>query len=147
MPTNKRLLGASIFGSLNCFLFGLLPLTVFISAYLRTTSQDLAKIIQILKEQGLAFEVSLAQFKVACILYTVLALAFLLSGIGLLLVKEWGRQLTVYFSFLVVVLIFLSALMMPVLVKQAIVQIIYPGALIVYFTNKNVEGYFRNRLQ
>jgi len=57
-------------------------------------------------------------------------------------VKEWARKLTIYFCFFMVALVFISTILNPQLIGQAIFQIIYPGVLILYFTNKKVENFF-----
>ena len=143
MNDQKKPLGVSILGWLNCAVFGALFLFMSISSYLRATPQDLEKITEIFKNQGISSQITFQQFKIACMVYVAIASIFFLSGLGLLLKKEWGRKLTLSFAFVMVLIVFLAVVLSPGLIQQAIVQIIYPGILIIYFTNKNVEAYFK----
>ena len=145
MDEQKKPLGVSILGWINCAVFGALFFFMSVSSYLKATPQDLEKITEIFKSQGISSQITFQQFKIACIFYIGIALVFFLSGLGLLLRKEWARKLTLGFAFFAVVVVFLAVLVSPALIQQAIVQIIYPGILIIYFTNKKVEAYFRKR--
>ena len=135
-------LGIFVLGGLNCFVFGLLFLIIFTSIYFKATPQDLGKAMEVFETKGIPFEITFEQFKLAIGIHIITFLIFLVSGAGLLLRKEWARKLTIYFSFFIVVFTVISTLAQPSLIKQAIIQVIYPGILIVYFTNKNIERYF-----
>jgi len=145
MDEQKKPLGVSILGWVNCVIFGALFFFMSLSSYLKATPQDLEKITEIFKSQGISSQITFQQFKIACIFYIGIALIFFLSGLGLLLRKEWARKLTLGFAFFAVVVVFLAVLISPALIQQAIMQIIYPGILIIYFTNKKVEAYFKRR--
>ena len=134
--------GIFILGGLNCFVFGLLFLIIFTSIYFKATPQDLEKAMEVFESKGIPFEITFEQFKLAIGIHIITFLIFLVSGAGLLLRKEWARKVTIYFSFFIVALTVVSALTQPSLIKQAIMQVIYPGILIVYFTNKNIEKHF-----
>jgi hypothetical protein len=144
MDEQKKPIGVSIIGWLNCVVFGALFFFMSLSSYLKATPQDLEKITEIFKNQGISAPITYQQFKIACLFYIGIASIFFLSGLGLLLGKEWARKLTLGFAFLAVIVVFLAVLISPGLIQQAIMQIIYPGILIVYYTNKNVEAYFKN---
>jgi len=104
-----------------------------------STSQALiVEINKFLSGESLSTE----QFKAIVLSQIIVAAIFLLSGIGLLLRREWGRRLTLYFSFFTVILAAVSVLFRSILINQAILQVIYPGILIFYFTNKKIENYF-----
>lgn len=130
-------------GGLNCFIFGLASLGISLSAYFKTTSLDYDKIVDLLKERGALTSLSYQQFKGMILISGFISFVFFLTGWGLLLRKEWARRLIIYFSFFFVLLAFLSIFFSSSLIKQAILQIIYPGILIIYFTNKKVETYFQ----
>jgi hypothetical protein len=134
--------GILILGGLNCFLFGLLFLFMSVSAYLKTTPQDLDKITALLKEKSILVQITYQQFKYAIIVYGCLSFIFFISGLGILFKKEWARKLTVYFAFSIIAMTFFSIIATPTLIQQAILQIIYPAILIVYFTNKRIGEYF-----
>jgi hypothetical protein len=70
------------------------------------------------------------------------AAVFCISGLGLMLRKEWARRVTLGFSFFVVLIAFLAALFNRAIINKVIIQIIYPGALILYFTNPKITQYF-----
>ncbi|MDD3296085.1 MAG: hypothetical protein PHU64_01850 [Candidatus Omnitrophica bacterium] len=139
----QKPLGLIIFGMANLVVFGALPLVAFAtlllnpsSSFQETFSQELARYFP---------EISLEGPQVTAIFaaQTVIAAVFCISGLGLILKKEWARKITLGFSFFVVVIAFLAALSNRAMITRAIVQIIYPGALILYFTNTKVAQYFR----
>lgn len=138
----KRPWGVAILGGINCFILGALSLILFYPLYRNPdsiTSQALiAEVNKFLSGQIL----SSSQFKIIVLAQIAVALIFLFSGIGVLLKREWGRRLTIYFSFFTVIVTAVSVLFSSMLVNQAILQVIYPGVLIFYFTNKKVEEYF-----
>ena len=138
----KRLLGTIILGRLNCFVFGLLFLIISLAVYFRVTPQDFDQVIDAFKASGLPFEISLEQFKLAIALNSSICLIFFISGVGLLLQREWARKLTIYFSLLMVILTFVAVITQPAFIAQAVLQVVYPGILIFYFTNKKVEKHF-----
>jgi len=143
MEQEEKLLGSKILGWINCFILGLFFLLLSLSVYIKATPHDVAKVTEMLAARQLAFEITFRQFKIACLYYAFFATIFFVSGLGILLKKEWARRLTVYFALFIVILIFLSVLLVPGLIGQALLQIVYPGVLILYFTNKNVEARFK----
>jgi len=135
--------GVLILGGLNCFVFGLLFLSISISNYFRITPEEFGKILEIFKTSGLGIQITYQDFKAYNVIPVIISFIFLLSGAGILLKKEWARKLTVYFAFAAIIAIFLTVLMQSFLIRLVIIHAAYLGALIIYFTNKNVEGYFQ----
>lgn len=137
-----RPLGVFLLGGINFFLLGLGSLLVSAFLYLYGTSfiaQALFKEINSYLPQASENTVSL---RVVFGLQTIIATIFLFSGLGIMLKKEWGRRLSLGLAFSVVMVSFIAALSNYALIGQTIVQIIYPGILIMYFTNKNIVNYF-----
>jgi hypothetical protein len=144
MGEKRHPLGILILGGLNFFVFGLLFLLIFLGSFFRATPQDLEKIAKLFKDNGMEVTMTFEQFRIINITYILASLLFLVSGWGLLRKYEWARKLTVYFSFGVLFFIFITALFNFTLISQLIVYAIYPGMLIVYFTSKKIENYFKN---
>ncbi len=139
MDTKKRPIGVIILGICNLALFGINPLvTSFIP-------QNWGTFNEVLKAKHIDLTLSQPLIKIMTITQIIIACIFIASGIGLLLSKEWGRKIAVYFAFAVCLISLLVALMAPSLTGVAIIQIIYPAILIIYFTNKNVEAYFKRK--
>jgi len=129
--------GVKILGGLNCFL-GALSLI----RYFKVTPQDFDKALELVRNQNLPADITFQQFKAYNIIPAAVAIMFIASGLGVILGKEWARRTTIYFSFAIVVLIFLAVIAQPGLISLVILQVFYLGTLIMYFTNKNVESYF-----
>jgi hypothetical protein len=137
MQNKDRPLGVTLLGLFNLVVLGI---SSFLFAIFPRNWQ---LIITAAKESGLDIKISTNLFKIVIILQALVALIFITCGVGLLLGKEWGRKLTVYFALLIVIIFFVSALAVPSLISQVILQTIYPGILILYLTRKNVEEYFK----
>ena len=136
-------LGVIILGRINCFFLGIVFFGMFLSFYTKITPEKFDIIVQTLKNKGFYQEVTMEQFRLAIKLYMFGSCIFFISGLGLMLKKEWGRILTLIFSFIIVIFTLLSVLSQPAIIMQAMIFIIYPGILIFYFTNKNVEKFFK----
>ena len=138
----KKPLGILILGGFNFVVLGVLSLGFFFLVYGDPTSSTskvlLTEISKYIPGQTLTME----QFKSVVLSQIIIAGIFLVSGWGILSRKEWGRRLTLYFSFFMVILAAVSVLFQSSLINSALLQIIYPGMLILYFTNKKIEGYF-----
>ncbi len=123
-------------------MLGILSLGFFLLVYKDPSSEVskalLAELSTYIPGQTLTPE----QFKSVILSQIFLAGIFLVSGWGILNRKEWGRRLTLYFSFFMVILAAVSVLFRSSLINSALLQIIYPGILILYFTNKDVEKLF-----
>jgi hypothetical protein len=71
-----------------------------------------------------------------------IAIFYIVTAVGVLLRKEWARKATVYFSFATAVFMLLGVIARPTAIVQIMGQALYPGAMIYYFTGKNVVGWF-----
>ena len=138
----KKPLGILILGGFNFVVLGVLSLGFFFLVYKDPASETsktlLAEFTKYVPDQTLTPE----QFKSVVLSQIILAVIFLVSGWGILSRKEWGRRLTLYFSFFMVILAAVSVLFQSSVINSALLQIIYPGILILYFTNKKIESYF-----
>lgn len=137
-------LGVIIFGRINCFILGALFFLFFLAAIFKVTPQNLEEALESLKLKsgGIDQAINFKQFRFSLFVHMFVSLMFFISGEGILRRKEWGRKLTLALSSGIVFLVFISVLFQPFLVQQAVIFIIYPAALILYFTNKNIEKYF-----
>ncbi len=137
----RKPLGILILGGFN-FVVGVFSLGFFFLVYKdpssETTKALLAELSKYIQGQTLTRE----QFKLVILSQIVLAGIFLVSGWGVLRRREWGRRLTLYFSFFMVILVAVAVLFQSSFINSALLQIIYPGILILYFTNKDVEKAF-----
>jgi len=138
MQQKKKPVGVIIIGTFNLVVLGIIQLITFL------IPQNWQIIDKLLKENGVNVNLSPSLLKIMIIIQSAVSLIFIICGAGLLLKKEWARKFTVYFAFIIAALLLLSVLLSPASIRQAIFQIIYPGILIIYFTNRNVEDYFRN---
>jgi hypothetical protein len=139
MQEKNRPLGIIILGTFNLIILGLFSLLSALSP------RSWQLVVNAIKEKGIVVSSSSNLFKTAASLQILVSLIFILSGLGLLLGKEWARKTTLYFAFCVVVIALLLAVFAPVFIKEASVQIIYPGILIFYLTKKDIEEYFRGK--
>lgn len=133
----KRPIGVAILANINIVLNGIIPLILvvfpkrldFLFVQLRETVN---------------VPIDFSQFKTIIVVFqSIASIVFIISGIGLLLRKEWARKLILYFATVLVITAALSVLASASLLSHAFLQIIYPGALIIYFTNKKIEDYFK----
>jgi len=138
----KAPLGVLILGGFNFFILGIVSLIAFGSMYLNLSSAAIQTILEEFRKYFPRETLGEAQLKTAFILQIAIAAVFTLSGYGLLRGKEWGRRLTLYFAFVMAGLVFLTVLFSAAFAGQAILQVIYPGILIFYFTNKKIQDYF-----
>ena len=138
----KKPLGILILGGFNFVVLGVLSLGFFFLIYKDPSSETsqslLAEFSKHIPDQSLTPR----QFKAVALSQIILAVIFLVSGWGILNRKEWGRRLTLYFSFFMVILAAVSVLFQSSLINSILLQVIYPGILILYFTNKKIESYF-----
>lgn len=141
-PEQKKPLGLLILGGFNFVVLGVLSLGFFFLVY-KDLSSETSKVLLTEFSKHLPNQtLTLEQFKTVILVQIFLAGTFLVSGWGILSRKEWGRRLTLYFSFFMVILAVVAVLFRAALINSVILQIIYPGILILYFTNKDVEKLF-----
>ncbi len=136
-PRRQVPLGIIILGSLNC----LLGLSTLVN-YFRITPQNFENLTGLLAAKNLSPEITFQQFKASGGILVFVGSLFLASGAGVIGRKEWARKITLYFSFLVLAMIFLVALAQPALTGFFIIYLGYFAILIFYFTNKNIENVF-----
>ena len=141
MEIKKIPKGVLVLGGINFFVLGFLFLLASFFTYQELSVGGESLLSEIEKYIPDA-EIQPQQLKIVILAQMFVAVIFCVSGGGIFYRKEWARRLTVYFSFFLVVMAFFSVLTAPGLVRQAILQVIYPGILIFYFTNKKVEKYF-----
>ena len=134
--------GVLIFGGINLFIFGLGSFLLSFFLYVGSEAAGFQEFLKELTEHFPEASLTSSQFEMLLGLQMAIAAFFALSGLGLILRKEAARKATLYFCFFIVVISFLAALLSRGLVGQAVLQIIYPGALIIYFTNKKIEAHF-----
>ena len=134
-------LGVLIFAGLNTIFFGLLTLTGALFFIAQPHFFD--SVLQTLSARNTLMN-NLSAQQIKGLLYTqvVIGTIYMITGTGLFLRKEKARVATVYFSFVLLVLVFISAVAQMRLAGQSVMNALYPAALIVYFTNKNVEQWF-----
>jgi hypothetical protein len=133
-------LGIKILGGINFFVLGIF--FIILSIFFLTPSFQSEELFNTFREE-MGLKLTPQQFKISIFFQLFISIIFAISGIGLLLRKEWARKLTIYFSFVLFLLIFLSILFNPSLIKHSFPQIIYSGILIFYFTNRKIEEYFK----
>lgn len=133
----KQPLGVIVLANINIIFNGIIPLLLVISP------PGLEPLF--IKLKGIVdAKIDFAQVKsILVILQTIVSIIFVTSGIGLFLRKEWARKATLYFAVFLTVAAALSVFVNTSLLPHAFLQVIYPGVLIVYFTNKKVESYFK----
>ncbi len=74
----------------------------------------------------------------------VVAIFYIATSLGLMKYKNWARVAVIYFAFFGVVLLVVSSFAQGV-GFLTFVQAFHPGAMIVYYTNKNVATFFTLR--
>ncbi len=138
----KQPLGVTVLGRINLFVFGAGSFLLSLLFYVSNNSASTESLLEELSKYFPEGSVNAAQLKSIFVIHMVIAAFFAVTGFGLIRKKGWARKATLYFSFFAVVMIFMAAAMNTAFISQAMVQIIYPAILIIYFTNKNVEHYF-----
>lgn len=132
----------SLLGGVNFLILGLGSLLASALIYFRSDSQSFGVLLDEMGKYLPEAKLGEPIIKKAILTQMAVAAIFTVSGAGLLAGKEAARKGTVYFAFFAVAITFVAALFNRAIISQAFLQIVYPGALIVYLTNKQVEGYF-----
>ena len=138
----KKKLFINIFGFINFLFFGVLGLITSILIYFYP-EKILNKFKEVLVEKSNLVEISKNYINTANIINIIFSILFLISGIGLILKKEIIRRFTIYFSFLFLILFFLSALVNAAFITNIIIFVIYLIILILYLTSKDIQKYFK----
>jgi hypothetical protein len=142
MEKEKRPLGILLLGGFNFFILGLLSLSLFFLIYQNPSSQTSQALSAEFSRYISGQTLTTGQFKSIILSQIILSGLFLISGWGIINRKEWGRRITLYLSFFMVIIATLSVLSRVALIHQAFLQVIYPGILILYFTGKKAEKFF-----
>jgi len=142
MSKQTRPIGVLILGGVNFLILGLGSLLVLAVVYFRSDSQSFGALLEEMGKYLPEAELGESIIKKAILTQMMVAAIFALSGWGLLAGKEIARKATVYFAFFAVAITFVAVLLNRSIIGQAFLQIVYPGALIVYLTNRRVEDYF-----
>lgn len=145
MP-KRMLLGVTIIGWVNFAILGLLGLIAFAFTYFAIDGNAAYRdmIMKEIKNQYANVQINYNYIKVGIAVQMVLFVLNIISGLGILMRKEWARRMTIYCAFAIVFIIFLAVIAKASFINQAIIHIMYPGLLIIYFTNKDVEKYFNS---
>jgi len=138
----KKNLFINIFGFINFLFFGVLGLITSILIYFYP-EKILNKFKEVLVEKSNLVEISKNYINTANIINIIFSILFLIRGIGLILKKEIIRRFTIYFSFLFLILFFLSALVNAAFITNIIIFVIYLIILILYLTSKDIQKYFK----
>ncbi len=139
MQPKRKPIGVIVLGAFNLVVLGVIQLITFL------IPRNWQIVDKMLKESGVNITLSPSLVKAMIVVQSVISLVFIVCGTGLLFRREWARKATVYFAFAIAALVLLSVLLSPASIQQAILQVIYPGILIIYFTNRNIEDYFRGK--
>ena len=140
---SKRPTGVAVLGGINCFLFGALWFLILSFVYFRLSPQVWQETIEALQNTLGQINIGYEQFKKAVLFQMVISIAFGASGAGVLLKKEWGRRSTLYLAFTILILVLISAISYPAVISQMVFHVLYAAILIIYFTNKKIEQYFK----
>ena len=132
----------NIFGFINFLFFGVLGLITSILIYF-FPEKTLSKFKEALADKSNLIDISRNYITTANIINILFSIFFIISGIGLILKKEIIRRFTIYFSFLLLVLFFLSALVNPAFIGNMIIFVFYLIILILYLTSKDIQRYFK----
>ncbi len=143
MKIKNKPLGILILAGINFFILGLASLLSSISIYRNASSQLGKEVVDEFQQYFPETTITASQIQNIMLLQIAVATVFMVSGAGIFLGRQWGRRLTLYFCFFIVALGALTALFNTSLIHQVILQIFYPGVLILYLTGKKAQHYFR----
>ena len=139
---NKPPIGVMIFAGINSLFFGLITLFVSLSVFFVPSVQEKVQTAFQYSDPVLS-SVTSPQLRAITGIQAFLSILYIVLGVGLFFRKELARRVTIYFSFVLLIMVFISAITQPSLITQCLVNAIYPALLIVYFTKKKVEEWFR----
>lgn len=76
-----------------------------------------------------------------------IGLVYFMTGLALMRGREKGRRATVALALAFLFLVLISVIINPAAVSQAVTNAVYPGIIIFYLTNKNVEQWFKEKAE
>jgi len=135
--------GILVLAVINVVIFGLFSL-VDSAKLIQSPEKFKEMMTESLKNQAIDLpEVDTQHLRAVAAVSLVFPLLFIASGTGLFLGKEWARKLTLAIAIFMLSFLLITSLLVPTIIKQAIVFAAYPVILIFYLTSKKVEGYFK----
>ncbi len=137
---NKKPLGVYIFSGLNICLFGAVSLA---AALIFVTVPAVAEKFIVAAAQTEAASLSPVQIKALGWAQILISATYIFCGLGLLRGKEKARRINIYFSFALLLLVLISVLAQPSMIGQSLFNAAYPLAMIIYFTDRKVEKWFK----
>jgi hypothetical protein len=137
---NKIPRGILFLGGLNCF-FSFLSLASLIGF----DRQDFQRFLEAVPQSQLTEKITYHDVQFANNISLLIVVIFLVLSVGILMLREWGRRGIVYFAATSAIILLIASIMQPAMASIAIIQLIYPGILLFYFTNSKVENYFKKQ--
>ncbi|MBN2483200.1 MAG: hypothetical protein JXD21_03215 [Candidatus Omnitrophica bacterium] len=140
----KAPVGLIIFAGINTVLLGILPALLFLSIKLFLPAHFLEEVLQTLQaKESFLPAMDIRQFTVFLYIQAFMAVIFIVSGLGLFTRKEWARRFTIYYAFFMLIMVLAGIISAGKVMVQMWFNIVYPGALIFYFTNPKVGESFK----
>ncbi len=131
--------GIFILGAINIGWFGILLLAnLLLYVSLTIKPQLFETITELIKSRGIEATFTYTTVKTATLIQMVICFLYVISGVGVIKRKQWGRKFTIYFASIYVLVLFILTILQPPIVRYTFFRIIYPGILIWYFTNKKI---------
>ncbi len=133
----KRSVGVTIIGWLNIVFFGGIALVLYMFIFLLSLGGNSAKIAS-------ASGQSLMMFRVTIVYGILLSAAFIVTGLGVLKLKETARVQTVYLAIVMLLAdIFFS--MQNFSNSGFLLSLIYPAILIIFFSLPKTKEQFKQQ--
>ena len=139
----KIVRGILILGMINVGWFGILLLAnLLLYIFLTIEPQLFETITELIRSRGIEATFTYTIVKAAILIQMIICFLYVISGVGILKRKNWGRKFTVCFASIYVFVLFVLTVLQPPIVKYTLFRIIYPGILIWYFTSKKIISNF-----
>jgi len=138
--------GVRIISFLNVFVFGLLPLSA--SLFVLFSPSRMTEMLSLFAQVDSVFK-NLAEKQLRFLLLAQIGigLVYFMTGLALMRGREKGRRATVALALAFLFLVLISVIINPAAVSQAVTNAVYPGIIIFYLTNKNVEQWFKEKAE
>ena len=132
----KRAIGVTILGSLNTMFFGFITFLASIFVlFMYSKGSDLGQLLEISSPLMIKLTFGYAAF---------MSLIFMITGNGVLKLKNWARIATIYFAvFLLISTVAVNFKNIISLNFNFLIGLIYPVILLYYFTRPKVKKQFR----
>ncbi|MDD4894012.1 MAG: hypothetical protein PHW54_01690 [Candidatus Omnitrophica bacterium] len=133
----KRSIGVTIFGWLNVIFFGGISLILYILVFLLALGGSSAKI-------AAASGQSIMMFRVSMVYGILLSAALIVTGLGVLKLKERARTQTIYLAIVMLLAdIFFS--MQNFSTSGFLLSLIYPAIIIIFFSLPKTKEQFKQQ--